>query len=113
MKHLSGKIPQIHCCIVEVFTQYFLDPKLPERKLNTMHEHQQNQRMAAKRAFTESLNQLQDILLQENQPAEIEAPQAKDNANHWIDAEAWEEAAADLDQFFGDVQPSDEEAIRD
>ncbi|MGB5962378.1 MAG: hypothetical protein WBG73_17045 [Coleofasciculaceae cyanobacterium] len=107
MKHLSGKIPQIHCCIVEVFTQYFLDPKLPERKFNTMHEHQQNQRIAAKRAFTESLNQLQDILLEE-QLAEAEAPPTKDPANHGIDAEAWEEAAADIDQFFGDV-PSDED----
>lgn len=74
-----------------------------------MHEHQQNQRIAAKRAFRESLNQLQDILLEE-QPAPIAAPPAKDPAN--IDAQAWEEAAADLDQFFGDV-PSDQEAASD
>lgn len=78
-----------------------------------MHEHQQNQRMAAKRAFTESLNQLQDILLQDSELAEIEAPQAKDQTNYWIDAQAWEEAAADLDQFFGDVQSSDEEFVKD
>ncbi len=78
-----------------------------------MPEYQQNQRMAAKRAFTESLNQLQDILLQDNQPTEAQAPQAKDKANHWIDAQAWEEAAADLDQFFGDVQPSDEGFVKD
>lgn len=78
-----------------------------------MHEPQQNQRIAADRAFRESLNQLQDILLQENQAAEIEVPQAKDRANHWIDAQAWEEAAADLDQFFGDVQPLDEGFVKD
>lgn len=77
-----------------------------------MHEHQQNQRMAAKRAFTESLNQLQDILLQD-ELAEIEAPQAKDQTNYWIDAQAWEEAAADLDQFFGDVPSSDEGFVKD
>ncbi|MGC1395335.1 MAG: hypothetical protein WA828_13720 [Coleofasciculaceae cyanobacterium] len=71
-----------------------------------MHEHQQNQRIAAKRAFTESLNQLQDILLEE-QLAQVEAPPAN-STNQGIDAQAWEEAAADLDQFFGDV-PSDED----
>lgn len=76
-----------------------------------MHEHQQNQRIAAKRAFRESLNQLQDILLEE-QPAQIAAPPAKDPANYGVDAQAWEEAAADLDQFFGDV-PSDQEAASD
>lgn len=78
-----------------------------------MHEPQQNQRMAADRAFTESLDQLQDILLRDNQAAEVEASQAKDNTNHWIDAQAWEEAAADLDQFFGDVESSDEGFVKD
>lgn len=77
-----------------------------------MHERQQNQRIAAKRAFRESLNQLQDILLEE-QLAQIEAPQAKDAANQGIDAQAWEEAAADLDQFFGDVPPLDEGVAKD
>ena len=104
---MLGKFPQIQCCIVEVFTR-FSPYKRHERKLDTMHEHehQENQRIAAKRAFTESLDQLQHILLQKAQPLESESL-PHPNSNNSIDSNAWEDAAADLDQFFGDAQPED------
>ncbi len=71
-----------------------------------MHEPQQNQRIAANRAFTESLDQLQHILLQKAQPLESESL-LHPNSHNSIDSKAWEDAAADLDQFFGDAQPED------
>ncbi len=56
-----------------------------------MHEHQPNLRIAASRAFRESLDQLQNILEPEHQSAES-------------DSHIWEEAGADLDAFFGDEE---------
>jgi hypothetical protein len=73
-----------------------------------MSEHQQNQRIDAARAFTESLKQLNDILPQDAQLAKPEAHQDKTGSSYKIDARAWEEAAADLDQFFGDVEPRED-----
>ncbi len=73
---------------------------------NIMHEHQPNQRNAAARAFTESLDQLQNILAQEAQLAESKSlSESSRCSNNWFDLNAWEDAAADLDQFFGDDQP--------
>jgi hypothetical protein len=103
---MLGKFPQIQCCIVEVFTR-FSPYKRHERKLDTMHEHehQENQRIAAKRAFTESLDQLQHILLQKGSThLNLKACLILGNSNNSIDSKAWEDAAADLDQFFGDAQ---------
>lgn len=107
MKHLSFQIPQIHCGKAKVLNQCFINPQLPERKLNTMPEPQQNQRNQADRAFTESLKQLNDILLQDAQIGKPEAHQDT-SSSYRIDAHAWEDAAADLDQFFGDVQPRED-----
>lgn len=75
-----------------------------------MHEHEQNRRIDAARAFAESLDQLQKILTQEAQAAEAESltQSAKSSDSRKI-LQAWEDAAADLDQFFGDTQPLGEE----
>lgn len=68
-----------------------------------MPEFQQNQRDQAARAFRESLQQLNDILHQEAQLAKPEAHPDTNDSSYPIDAHAWEDAAADLDQFFGDA----------
>lgn len=75
-----------------------------------MHDHEQNQRMNAARAFAESLDQLQHILRQEAQAAESESsPKNEQSSKSWTVLQAWEDAAADLDQFFGDTQPLEDE----
>ncbi|MBE9127469.1 hypothetical protein IQ258_15210, partial [Coleofasciculus sp. LEGE 07081] len=61
-----------------------------------MSKPQPNLRTAAARAFVESLDQLQTILAEET-PTSDPQPQK-------LDMKVWEEAAADLDEFFGDVQ---------
>lgn len=77
-----------------------------------MHEHQQNQRIAASRAFMESLDQLQNILAQEHQTAEPESSSAGNcSLDSWTDANVLEEAAADLDAFFGDTQPLEDRIL--
>lgn len=60
-----------------------------------MHEPQSNLRTTAARAFVESLDQLQTILTQERPTSESESQE--------LDLKLLEEAAADLDEFFGDV----------
>jgi len=67
-----------------------------------MHEHQHDRRIAATRAFIESLDQLQNILAQERQTPESELPLSNPNL--------LEEAAADLDAFFSeqDIQAEEE-----
>lgn len=56
-----------------------------------MHEHQQYLRIAAARAFRESLEQLEKISTSEHQ-------------NPKSDSQIWEETAADLDAFLGDEE---------
>ena len=68
-----------------------------------MHEHQRDRRIAATRAFTESLNQLQNILAQERQTPESESPLVNTNL--------LEEAAADLDAFFSEQDIQAEEGL--
>jgi hypothetical protein len=68
-----------------------------------MHEHQHNKRIAASRAFVESLDQLQNILAQERQTPESES--------QLLDANLLEEAAADLDAFFGEQELQAEEGL--
>jgi hypothetical protein len=100
-----------------------------------MHEHQQNIRITAARAFRESLDQLQNILAHERQIAESESEGSSDSVSEagkgsaqveplgsgllretelprkrsadpsstvWPVSEELEEAAADLDAYFGD-----------
>lgn len=70
-----------------------------------MHEHQPNQRSAAARAFMESLKQLQNICPAEPQPAESDFPTECDlSLESETDTKIWEEAGADLDAFFGDLE---------
>lgn len=57
-----------------------------------MHEHQHDRRIAATRAFIESLDQLQNILAHERQTPESESLFSNTNL--------LEEAVADLDAFF-------------
>jgi hypothetical protein len=91
-----------------------------------MHEHQQNQRITAARAFMESLDQLQDMLVQERQMAKSESQPSGDRVSqvepsssalvrntdscseNGTDLKILEEAAADLDEFFGDSQSLEE-----
>jgi hypothetical protein len=77
-----------------------------------MHEPQQNLRNAASRAFMESLDQLNNILAQESQTAESESQPGSDSGlSRWTHLKALEEAAADIDKFFGDAQPPEEEVL--
>jgi len=74
-----------------------------------MHEHQKTRRIAAARSFMESLDQLHNILAQESQSAEFESqPEESCESSSWNYPQALEEAAADLDEYFGDAQPPEE-----
>lgn len=75
-----------------------------------MHDPQLNQRIAAARAFKESLDQLEDILAQERPKAKSNSSAPPDtSAQHSIDLKMLEEAAADLDAFFGEDLPWEDE----
>lgn len=69
-----------------------------------MNENQPNLRIAAARDFLESLNQLENILAPEHQPAESECQPKNNNLpiNEPTHSEMLEQMAADLDAFFGD-----------
>lgn len=72
-----------------------------------MDEHQQNRRTAADRAFMESLNQLQDILAPDPQASKSGFGSADSRCtNSQTNAKIWEDAAADLEAFFSDKEPS-------
>jgi hypothetical protein len=74
-----------------------------------MHDPQQNERLAAARAFMESLDQLQNILAHESQTSESESHwQSEHASSDWDDPMLLEDAAADLDEFFGDAQSQEE-----
>jgi hypothetical protein len=74
-----------------------------------MHEDQQNKRIAAARDFMQSLDQLHNILAQEPQTAEPESHPSEDcSSSSLTDSNVLEEAAADLDQFFGEQEPLEE-----
>jgi hypothetical protein len=79
-----------------------------------MHEHPQNLRSSADRAFMESLDQLQNILAQESQTTE---PEFQLDDRHLLSSETeltvWEEAAADIEQFFGETQLPEEGGLDD
>lgn len=79
-----------------------------------MHEHPQNLRTSAARAFMESLDQLQNILAQESQTTEPEF-QLDDShsSTSETDLTVWEEAAADIEQFFGETQLPEEGGLKD
>ncbi|MBW4647520.1 MAG: hypothetical protein KME06_02295 [Kastovskya adunca ATA6-11-RM4] len=65
--------------------------------------HQPNNRSAANRAFSESLEQLQNMLeLSDKQPNSNRIKSDR-HSQTWLDAQALEDAAADLDQYFGDA----------
>lgn len=76
-----------------------------------MHEHPDKFRLAAEVAFFESLDQLQNILAQESQTEESGGLPCDEHLSPiFPDSKAMEDAAADLDAFFGDVQqPEDGE----
>lgn len=76
-----------------------------------MEPNQQEQRLAADQDFLKSLNELEDIL-QENlledsaPPPEEQIPtQPPDELN--IDLAAWEDAVADIEQYFQSKQKKD------
>ncbi len=74
-----------------------------------MHEHQHNQRTAAARAFMESLDQLQNILAQEPQTIESEYQgSGVHSGSHLSELKLLEDAAADLDKFFGEQESLEE-----
>lgn len=78
-----------------------------------MREPQDNHRTEAARAFVESLDQLQNLLGNESlylqsksHPATSKSSSLDDKV---FDLTLLEEVAADLEQFFGDTQPLDED----
>lgn len=69
-----------------------------------MQEHQPNLRSSADRAFREALEQLENILPPDDQTAESDFPLEGDfPSRSQPDSNLWEEAAADLDAFWGDT----------
>jgi hypothetical protein len=77
-----------------------------------MHEHPENLRFAAEVAFLKSLEQLQNILAQERQTGESELPVGRDRLSPFFpDSQAMEDAAADLDAYFGDVNLPENEDL--
>ncbi len=74
-----------------------------------MDRYRHAERMAAARAFTESLEQLQDILARDDRTDAVETEncehsQSESQANPAV----WEEAAADLDEFLGDAHSAED-----
>ncbi len=90
-----------------------------------MRESQENHRNEAARAFVESLDQLENLLghtspppQSKSRPASLKSstpqsktPQSKSaqSDDDVFDLDLLEEAAADLDAFFGDTEPLEEE----
>ena len=81
-----------------------------------MHEPQQNRRNEAAKAFVESLDQLENLLGHTSEPPQLKSrrspsksppPQSKSSQSDdgIFDLDLLEEAAADLDAFFGDTEP--------
>lgn len=57
----------------------------------------------------ESLDQLHNILAQERKSAESKSPQAGNGSSKsWTASKALEEAAAELDEFFGKQEPMED-----
>ncbi len=79
-----------------------------------MHEHPQNLRISAARAFMDSLDQLENILAQESQTTELEF-QLDDSHSSTSETglTVWEEAAADIEQFFGETQQPEDGGLGD
>lgn len=74
------------------------------RESKIVQEHQPNLRIAAARAFQESLDQLQNILAQESQTSEpTDNTPDKDDSSSGAVPRSLEEAVADIDEFFGDA----------
>jgi hypothetical protein len=77
-----------------------------------MNEHQHNRRFTAAKAFRESLDQLQTILASENPTAETQLhPENAPCSPSPTSSEMLEEAAADLDAFFGEDNLSEIEDL--
>lgn len=75
-----------------------------------MDDPQQNLRMAAAKAFMESLEELENILAQDRPPSESPSPQsAKSASEASVDLSLLEEVAADLAEFFGDEELLEQE----
>lgn len=84
-----------------------------------MHEPQQNHRNEAARAFVESLDQLEHLLGHDSpaqstsRPASWKSPTSQSKSTQSdddvFDLNLLEEAAADLDAFFGDTEAQEED----
>lgn len=85
-----------------------------------MHEPQQNRRNEAARAFVESLDELEHLLghdspaQSKSRPASWKSPTSQSKSTQSDDDDVFdlnllEEAAADLDAFFGDTEPQEED----
>jgi hypothetical protein len=77
-----------------------------------MDEHQHNPRVTAAKAFIESLDQLQTILASESPKADTQLdPENAPYSPSQTNPEILEEAAADLDAFFGEDDLSEVEDL--
>jgi len=84
-----------------------------------MHEPQPNRRNEAARAFVESLDQLENLLghdspaQSKSRPASRKSPTSQSKSTQSdddiFDLNLLEEAAADLDAFFGDTEQQEED----
>lgn len=79
------------------------------RTLNGMDKRRRAERMAAARAFTESLEQLQDILAQDDHTNTAETDKCERSPSEsQTNSAVWEEAAADLDEFLGEAHSAED-----
>ncbi|MCP2730289.1 hypothetical protein [Limnofasciculus baicalensis] len=70
-----------------------------------MDDPQKNLRIAAAKAFMDSLEELENILAQDRPSSKSPSPKPTDSASEAsIDLFLLEEVAADLAQFFGDEE---------
>lgn len=74
-----------------------------------MDKRRRAERMAAARAFTESLEQLQDIVARDDRTDAAETENCEHSqAQSQTNSAVWEEAAADLDEFLGDARSAED-----
>jgi hypothetical protein len=74
-----------------------------------MDRHQRAERMAAARAFTESLEQLQDILARDDRTDAVESEKCEGSpSDSQTNSAVWEEAAADLDELLGEAHSAED-----
>jgi hypothetical protein len=72
-----------------------------------MEPNQQEQRIAADQDFLKALDELEDILQQNADEEEVPEPEEIQTDEQNIDMAAWEDAVADIEQYFESKEKKD------